>query len=426
MWESVSNQGESMKVDSILIIFAAEAVAVCLLIVALLFAKNRKQAKLIKNLQKRLKELVAQVKQLKSMDAEPEQQLASESPSLPNLYADFIDQEIDQTRDYHDGLGAGLDIALDLDPDAPLLRRTAALRNAFLIAEKEASNQEDGFDWDSLATRYQQILSYNEDYSSNDNSELIRQQLQEDLANTKKRVANLEKFKTLYIELEEKWEKCKAEASEHYVELQTLVGETDKKDDLEKLLERYHASYKDLDEALQQEHDSPAPAHNSNTHALEIERLKNVAAEQHKIITELQAKLSNASTEEEKSQIVDGLQKELQKQARFLQESETCVKLLEDELNAANEENDALRSRADQLPQLKSSLKELQKAADTREQMLDSLKTDNRRLNQKLQEVKGDNGPESGDSETLKMELTNLQSKYNDLEEKFLNLKLKG
>lgn len=415
-----------MGTSNLILIFAAEVIALSLFAIAILVLKNRKLKNLISKMQKRLDEMVKQLRQKRPAPTEPAPQPATNAPS--ESYQDHLDTQLELTKDYHYDLGSRQDISLDLDPDSPLQRRTAALRNAFLVAEKASVVEDQPVDWDLLATKYQQILAYNEDYAPQvEQSTEDLTLLEEELEQAKKRINNLERFKTLYFELEEKWESAKSKANEHYAELKNLASSSDQSEGLESLIENYHLSYQSIDTIIEQGLSTDievGPA--SATHIAEIQKLRDVAADQHRIITELQEKLASAHSIEEKSEVVEGLQTELQKQARFLQESETCIKLMEDELNHANDQIDMLKSRAVMVPQLKAALKELQSNADRRDQIVDSLKTENRRLAKKLQ-LAQEAPPESNDeARKLRAELTNLQSKYNDLEEKFLNLKLKG
>ncbi len=410
-----------MGAANFILILVAEVLAVSLFVTVVVLWKNRRLRRLVSKLRARVDELAAQQKKAKPAPALVVQK--------EETYNDQLGQQIELTRDYHHSLGSRQDIALDLDPDSPLPRRTAALRHAFLIAEKEATATPGNIGWDFLASRYRQILAFHEDYNTApDKGQENLEQLKEELNQAKKRINNLERFKTMYLELEERWDKCKDQAAEHYIELKSLAEQTGQKETFERVLDSYHTSYSDLGAMIQQgfnESIASTMADNPEDHLQEIRRLRTMAADQHKIITELQSKLQSAATKEEKEQVVEHLQTELQKQARFLQESETCIKLMEDELANSKQEMKQLVDRLGQLPQLKAELKELQSAAETHTQVVDSLKQENRRLAKKLKLVQEAPPEDSQEARTLRKELTTLQGKYNDLEEKFLNLKLK-
>lgn len=409
-----------MGTTSFILIIVLETLALCLFVLVILVLKNRKLRRLVAKLQTRLHDVALQYKKTRQM---PTPQPIAES------YNDKLNAQIELTRDYHYSLGTRQDIALDLDPDAPLPRRTAAIRHAFLIAEKEATANSDEANWDFLASRYRQILDFHQDYEPNagasEGEEAV--QLKEELAQAKRRINNLERFKSMYIELEERWDRCKDRANEHYIELKNFAEQSGQKESFEALLDKYQASYADLGALIQQgfQDSINTISENPEQHLQEIRRLRGVAADQHKIITELQGQLASASNSEEKTRVVAGLQTELQKQARFLQESETCIKLMEDELANNKQEMRLLAERLIQLPKLKNDIKELETTVSMHEQVIDTLKQENRRLAKKLKLVQEAPPEDNQEAKTLRKELNALQGKYNDLEEKFLNLKLK-
>lgn len=410
-----------MGATGFILILALEALALCVFLVAILLIKNRKLRRLIAKLQMRVQEMVAQRDAVRQ----------APTPSIPQRsYNDKLSEQIELTRDYHRTLGTRQDIALDLDPDAPLSRRTAALRHAFLIAEKEATVNKDEIKWDILATRYRQILTFHDDYKVSDspNNDDETQQLKEELNQAKKRINNLERFKGMYLELEERWDSCKDKANEHYIELKSIAEQSGQQENFSRILDQYQASYAELGALIQNGFNDSLTSsltENPEENLREIRRLRSVAIDQHRIITELQNKLAASDNVEEKAQIVTGLQSELQKQARFLQESETCIKLMEDELANSKRENKQLVERLNQIPQLRIQIEELQSSATMHEHIVDTLKQENRRLAKKLKLTQEAPPEDSQEARTLRKELNALQTKYNDLEEKFLNLKLK-
>lgn len=413
-----------MENDHLILILSAEALIVCLFITGLLLLKNRRLRKLVAQLQARLIKLSERCKNLVTPTAPP----PAPAPEVP--YQERLDQQLEATKEYHFSLGSRQDIALDLDPDAPLARRTAAIRHAFLIAEKEATAT-DELNWNLLGSRYQQLLSFHEDYSAEPSAVLEQrvEQALDDLQLAKKRVANLERFKAMYFELEERWEKCRGKADERYTELQAMAAETAQPKDFHDLLEAYHSSYSDIDAIIEAGKNEPQevslgiPA-DSQLH--ELRRLRSVTAEQHRIISELQNRLSSGSSLEEQTTVMESLQGELSKQARFLQESETCIRLMEDELANANRELEQIRNRASQAANLRVQVQELEETVATNDQIIGSLQQENRRLTKKLKVAQEAPPADSAETRALRKEVSSLQSRYNDLEEKFLNLKLKG
>jgi len=410
-----------MDTTQFILILVAEILVVSIIVGAVVFFRNRKLLRLVNKLQERIRELSAQRKDIRQTPsvAQPEES-----------YNDKLNQQIEVTRDFHHSLGTRQDIALDLDPDSPLPRRTAALRHAFLIAEKEATAHSATVNWDLLASRYRQLLAFHEDYqtpSDSDREEETRQ-LNDELVQARKRINNLERFKSMYLELEERWDKCKDKATEHYIELKTLAEKAEDTEGFSILLDKYHSTYNDIGILIQQGYNetiTAAMANSPENHLQEIKRLRDVAADQHKIITQLQTQLLSANSKEEKVRVVEHLQTELHKQSRFLQESETCIKLMEDELATSKAEVKYLLERLEQMQRLRDELSQLHETANLHEQVVDTLKQENRRLAKKLKLVQESPPEDNQEVRTLRKELTALQGKYNDLEEKFLNLKLK-
>ena len=416
-----------MGSTTFILVCAAEVIAVLLFIIGVLLIKNRKLRQLLAKLKDKTRELKNKVRELSSQPPAP---LTPVEPA--ESYRDKLTQQLDITLSYHYDQGSRQDIALDLDPDAPVPRRTAALRNAFLIAEKEAtSDATDKVNWDFLAARYQQLLDFNRDYPPEE-SELTPEAmlaLTEELEQYKKRIKNLERFKTMYFELEERWNHCQEEASTHYSELKTLAAKTEKHDDFDAALERYQASYREIGALISDATDSAATVAQSTSpgeQTEEIARLKAVAADQHRIINKLQSELESSATQEEQITVITNMQSELKKQSRFLQESETCVQLMDNELTSANQELESLRSKLRELPSLRAALKDLEASAGTQEQIAASLKHENKRLSKKLKLALESPGAENQETITLRKELAALQANYNDLEERFLDLKMQS
>lgn len=411
-----------MGTSNFILISLVEALIVCLFATVLIFIRNRQLRKRIKQLRTRLQEA-----------KEPSKDTGeSATPTALDIsYQERLNQQIENTKEHHFDLGTRQDIALDLDPDAPLPRRTAALRHAFLIAEKEATAIDEQINWDLLASRYQQLLSFNADYAPEPDEHLQEDltQARDELQQAQKRINNLERFKAMYFDLEELWEKCRDKADVHYSELKSMAAKSEQPEDFHSILEQYHASYAEIgvniEHGVQDATAAANPEAPASGHLHELRRLRTVAAEQHQIISELQSQLNSGTNSEQQLVVVEDLKTELTKQSRYLQESETCIRLIEDELATANRELEQIRKRANQAAELKVQVKELQDSAERNDQIVTSLKQENRRLAKKLKMAQEAPPEDSQEARGLRKELTALQGKYNDLEEKFLNLKLK-
>ncbi|MCR6651658.1 MAG: hypothetical protein NVV73_09275 [Cellvibrionaceae bacterium] len=150
-----------MGTTSFILIIILEALALCLFLFVIASLKNRK-------LRLTNTELQTQLQGLRTQHMKNSHALATAPAWQTESYNDKLVAQIELTRDYHDSLGEHQNIALDLDPDTPLSRRTAAIRHAFLVAEKEATLT-DLINWDLLEGRYHQILSFHKDYQNEEN-----------------------------------------------------------------------------------------------------------------------------------------------------------------------------------------------------------------------------------------------------------------
>lgn len=414
-----------MLSSNVAILAAAEVALLFLIISVVLIFKNRALQKLVNNLQKRLEQLVQDLKVARAAKKAPEK------PPEPITLASHIESQLKHTLEYHKEQTPTQDIALDIDPAIPLPRRAAALRHAVLLAEKEstANNPNNLPNWDSLNTRYAKIFDFYEEYSapqepapSADSSEEI-EALNTELTAAKKRINNLERFKQLYLDLENNLQDCKETAQRHYDDLSAMASQVEDSDAFEATLNAYHSSYDTITTMIENGVEEGEVARNTKDSSGEIRHLRAVAADQHKIITGLQEKLKNMSSEEERAEVVEELQEELNRQVRFVQESETCIQLMEDELQNANKELEQLQAKMGKVVELKTEIKDTRDQNQTLRADVAKLKADNQKL-KKFIEQNNAQPAKPEDSSALKKELADLQSMYADLEEKFLDLKL--
>lgn len=413
-----------MQASNIYLIAAAEIAGLLLFVCVFLVFQNRSLKRVVKKLQLRMEQLVHDLK-LARPSKSPE--AAKSTASLS--YKHQLNQQLEFVREHHTELGSDRDIMLDIDPETPIPRRVSALRYALLLAEKEATSghKDSKADWKLLQRRYEQIFQYNNDYAtaaptSSDNSEEL-DALHQELVNTKKRVNNLERFKALYFDLEEKWSSVRDNAKTHYHEISKLTADSVNAEAIETALHAYQSNYGEIGALIETGIDNSTNSISGDS-ANEIQHLRAVAVDQHRIITELQRKLRDTSSEEEREVVVSELQGQLQKQIRFVQESETCIQLLEDELNNTHKELEQLRSRLNALPKLKTDIMELRNQNDDYELQIAATKSENRRLMTKVQNIESAPPSDDGDVWRLKKEVSELETRYAELEEKFLDLKL--
>jgi len=412
-----------MEASNVYLIAIAEIIAVLLFACALLVMQNRNLRLAVRKLQSRIENLVKDIRLTKSAQVKK----PTENPQ--STYHKNLTDQLDIIRNHHASMEPDRDISLDIDPSTPLERRVAAMRYALLRSELEAASgkYEKNTNWPALQRRYEQLFNFLTDYAAPDTSnEEELTALQTSLDNAKKRINNLERFQSLYFDLEEKWEAAKNKAKTHFDEISQLTADSSNASEIESALQSYHNSYGELGALIETDIDQYTSTRPDSDNHKELQRLRTVAADQHRIITELERKLKGAKSSEEREEIVSTLQGELKKHLRYAQESETCIQLLEDELTNTHKELEKMRRSMNKVIQLKTDLKTLRDENDDFEMELATLKSENRRLNKELKDIRSAPTNQGQETQDLKKELSDLELRYSQLEEKYLDLKLQG
>lgn len=453
-----------MAVADYWIYILAECLIFLLIIGGFMLFHIKRLGKLIRQLEQRVLEQRETLLEANQHMQSLQQALDSKPDTVAKDFLAYIEQEIERTRDHHQGLNPDRDIVLDISPDAPIDRQATSLRHAFLLAEKEArhAGDEESSDWEVLQGKLSQIIAFYESElqavpddsdddtvtaatvdESSESDEPAEAATEASTASTEaleKRIANLEKFKKLYFELEAKWHQVNKEADAYRQQLQAL-GEASDDEQLQTVLTEYIRSYESFGSLLQQQQDtepqsSGAPRTIVVTGKDEIERLKNMAFEQHNMIVNLKKKLVDATTTEQQQLLIDELSAELDKQQRFLQEAETCTELLENELSQVMAENKSLHERlqaaagggadADEMQRVQQLMSDLTNEGKEMLSAIATLEKENQDLKQQLGQG-GASGEDSAALQTkiqeLQQELLNLQTQHIELEERYLEMK---
>jgi len=450
-----------MQVSSFVLFGIIESYVVLIAACIFLLLHTRGLKALIKKLQQKLEDLVTDLRNTKASYQEAQQAAIAASS-----YKKQINDQLLLTRVYHETLDANQDIALDLSPDAPIERQVAAFRHALLIAEKEAlhASEDDSPNWDVLQQRMNQLMQFYQGVTPNsrgDNAAAVAQldamhaemdALQEALANSDKRVANLEKFKKLFFEMEDQWRDAKAQANAYYEQLSAMAGSVEDQESYEDILQRYNAVYDHVgdliasggaidnlggdtlvvEKAGKTKVSTIEVVKTDNKAAKELRELRSVAAEQHRVIHELQRKLSKATSAEEKDNLIADLNQELVRQSRFLQESEACMQLLETELSSSMQRVAELESQLEtagndlqHIPKMKSVIEKFTTDSKKMLQGLSQLEQENQQLVAQLQ-LTSDSHGDSAKLEATQQELQTLRTQYADLEERYLELRMQA
>lgn len=419
-----------MHIPTLLVAVAIEVYIALLVASIVLLWYLRKQKKLIHRQQQKLLELIEEIKN---------QSGTPKSPSAPEKnYKYFINEHLNTTQSHFETIAPTVDITEIQPLDSDLDQRVIALRYAFLRAEELGTTEEIGSPeyWNIFQQTLEPLLPQE---STGENLTA------EELETYKKRVSNLEKFKKLYFELEEKWNAAQNTAQDYYNQITSLVSELDSNENLSELLNDYNNTYLDLNHDFNNISYSASGGENKTINIIrqdpraaeEIVKLRNVAADQHRIINNLQRKLNEASSDQERVLIVQELEQQLQRQIRFVQESDTCIKLLEEELAQANDKiarQEIKREDEQQIEEENQKIKETLQSftLESKELVsnLNDLERENLNLRENLQQQAGASNklaPEVANKqlEQIQTDFAALQKQYAELEEKYLNLKLK-
>lgn len=412
-----------MQVSITLLIVAAEIFLMLLIGMLVVFLYSRKQKRIIDRQQQKLLELIKEIRQTNHTAITPK--------VVEKGYKFYLNQQLDITQKYFAQVSNQGDIGAEQPLDGPLDQRILALRYAFLRAEELGTTEEPNTD--KYWSIFQQTLEPLLQASPNQN-------LLEELSAYKKRVENLEKFKKLFFDLEAQWNAAQNNSEDYHAQLLALSGQVSDPQAYEQLLAGYQNVYGNFDQSLKHTSgilDNPDSKtiniiRQDPRAAEEIIKLRNVAADQYRVINNLQRKLEEATSDEQKTLIIQELEQQLQRQMRFVQESDTCVQLLEEELIKANEkiaEQEERISQGEQLDeeniQIKDTLHSFTLESKDLLENMETLEEENQRLRDQLEMISNAMPSTSNSNTTDNQELLALQKQYADLEERYLALKMK-
>jgi hypothetical protein len=423
-----------MQVPTLVLAVAIEIYLALLIAAAVLIFHILKQKKLIRRQQEKLRELIETIK-------------TTNSPATPagKSYKQLVNEQQELTLDRFVMIAPRSDISEVQSAELPINQRIVALRYAFLRAEQLGTAEVAGSEgyWNVFRQTLEPLLQPAIDSSLDiplDAS--LEPSSNEELEMYKKRVENLEKFKKLFFDLEKRWNEAQANAQGYYNELYAMADGVEDREKYEMLLGQYGNSYNEITHYM---HSTNAaitgqPVENKTINIIrqdpraaeEIMKLRNVAADQYRIISNLQRKLEAAVTAEEKDLVIKELEHQLQRQVRFVQESDTCVQLLEDELNKANEkiaEQEEIIEHDHHLEEENQRIKEtLENFTHESKELLgnlEELEQENNQLKNDLEQTSGESTASPANLQQIQNEFAELRKQYTELEEKYLELKFK-
>jgi hypothetical protein len=411
-----------MQVSTTLLIVAAEIYLMLLIGMLVVFLYSRKQKKIIDRQQQKLLELIKEIRQTHHTAITPK--------AVEKGYKFYLNQQLDVTQKHFANISNQGDISAEQPLDCALDQRILALRYAFLRAEELGTTEEPASE--KYWSIFQQTLEPLLQVSPNQN-------LLEELSAYKKRVENLEKFKKLFFDLEAQWNAAQNNSEDYHAQLLALSGQMSDPNAYEELLASYQSIYGDFGQSIKHTSgilDNPDSKtiniiRQDPRAAEEIVKLRNVAADQYRVINNLQRKLEEATSDEQKTLIIKELEQQLQRQIRFVQESDTCVQLLEEELIKANEkiaEQEELITQGEFLDeenlQIKDTLHSFTLESKDLLENMEALEEENQRLRDQLDMI-SNAAPATSNPAPGNQELLTLQKQYAELEERYLTLKMK-
>lgn len=430
-----------MQLSAFVVIAIAELYVVLLLAGIFLVFYIKKLKTLIRRQQDKLVDLKGAANPLIAPGSSPEF-IATQN------YKAYLNKEIAATSSKFEEVSPEADIALEQAKTSPEFQRILALRYAFLRAEELGTTEERGTlpYWHIFQEALIPLLSEDAAPAAEGENDAA---LAEELATAKKRIENLEKFKKLFFELEKQFASAQENAQDYYAQLMALAEGIEDRETFNSILDSYHSVYDGVHSNISYMMQNPDTVTEHKTinitrqdprAAEEIIKLRNVAADQHRIINQLQRRLIEARTSEEKELVIQELQQQLQRQTRFVQESETCVQLLEDELNKVhlelNEKEKVVYKAValeEENEQMKSTLHSFTLESKDMMSSINELEKENESLKKTLTvptptpPTTPEKSPSSGDDlKKIQTEFHDLKRQYAELEEKYLDLKLGG
>lgn len=420
-----------MQVPNIILMVTAELYAALLIGAIILLFHIKKLKLLITRQQEKLLELLREL-QNKPGPIKP----APIQPIAPvKTYKSYLSDVIATTSAQYKLVSPESSISAAQEKSSPLFQRILALRYSFLRSEELAATEiiDSTEYWNTVQQTLAPLLAPEENKDK---------ELENELKESKTRIKELEKVKRRFFDMEKQWSNAQTNAQNHYSQLLEMFDDTTNKKDLTDALQQYQGAYSDISKTILDAAAYPDAVNIQKTvlitrpdpHTVaEIVKLRNVAADQHRIINQLQRQLAAAKTAEEKNVVIGELEKQLSRQTRFVQESETCIQLLEDELARANEELkllDQYSSMNEDYRHIKNTLQNVTLENKELARNLANLEIENILLKQNNQHTTQGSAStvlaatEVPELKKIHAEYTDLKNQYAELEEKYLDLKL--
>ncbi|WP_317933403.1 hypothetical protein [Halioxenophilus sp. WMMB6] len=297
-----------MQISQWLIAGAVELYILLLLLCLFLVFNIRSLRNLVRKLRAKIKSLVEELNQARQDNTQLVAENAAAACAPQAKYREQLQQQLDLTQAFHEELPGSANIETYLDSKHPIQRQSLALRHALLSVELEAQDDDESIypNWATLQGKLGGLINYYKEMFS--------------------RLAKRDASQALAPNIEQCLEELIVEAA---------GGR--RPDNMEVMLERFRNFSGKRDDGTRV---SEAAEFDK---AQDLANLRTLAAKQQRTIKELQTRLLSIGSPEEMQEMVTELSSQLQRQGQYLKESESCIRLLEEELELANSKIEQLK-----------------------------------------------------------------------------------
>lgn len=394
-------------------------------------------------------------RQLRDDKSENEEN-ASAQPAEHNSESDtadierFLENELDKTKQLFQ-MFANSEQNPEIEPNMSPKLMAMTIRYKYLDTERnaiQASQQLKDY-WENIETPLIELLNSLKPAEPNTATQDSKKEqgqvnvLEQALAQAQAKVAELKEFKQLITDLQHKWENAKPIQNAMHQQLTSVGQGLDNKDEYQALLDKYHETFSLFSELLGDEDITAVtpPQQSEKNCSQEMQNLHSIALEQSKTISNLRAELENLKNAPGLDVgMVNMYESEIDNLESMMQEFQTCIKTLESELDASHHTVKDLLQRleeaetGDSKQDLLKTIEQFTRESEDIVNSMNMLSDENEVLRKKLAAYESDpeapiansdandNGDMRNELANKEQQLADLQTQYNELEQKYLTL----
>lgn len=377
---------------------------------------------------------------------------SQEDQSLqPWQYEEFLNEEIEKTKQlYH--MFAGHEGEPNVSANMAPKIQAIGIRFQYLLAERNAlkASLELKDYWQNLEEpiiKLAKSLTPEQIEPENDIVQEELDMLENALREAESKNSELKHYKTAFLDLQKKWNNACPNQNAIHQQLKAMTAEADNKEALHTQLDGYHQYFTDAGSIFAEENSAqtPPPATGDKNYDQNLNNLHNITLEQSRTIAKLKGeieKMKNAPGVDIKQ--IENYTAHTERLEAMLNESSTCIELLETELEASQDTVKGLMERLEeedtgvQRNDMQMIIEQFTNDSQNMMNTLQMLEEENEQLRSsieqpaspdELSEAANDTISLSQGSEELKdqlkaktEDLLNLQTEFNDLEQRYLAL----